>query len=63
MVVNEREEGLISLSAPVRDHTQKVIAALTSSFSRISSGVARPVEVDGTDTRQNSEPAQCRTRT
>jgi IclR family pca regulon transcriptional regulator len=33
MVINEREEGLISLSAPVRDHSQQVVAALASSTS------------------------------
>lgn len=33
MVVNEREEGLISLSAPVRDHHGQVVAAVASSTS------------------------------
>ncbi|GHE88276.1 IclR family transcriptional regulator [Amycolatopsis deserti] len=33
LVVNEREEGLISLSAPVRDHHGRVIAAVASSTS------------------------------
>jgi IclR family pca regulon transcriptional regulator len=33
MVVSEREEGLISLAAPVRDHTGEVVAALASSTS------------------------------
>lgn len=33
MVVSEREEGLISLSAPVRDHHGQVIAAVASSTS------------------------------
>lgn len=33
MVINEREEGLISLSAPIRDHSTGVVAALASSTS------------------------------
>jgi IclR family pca regulon transcriptional regulator len=33
LVVNEREEGLISTSAPIRDHTGQVIAAVASSTS------------------------------
>lgn len=33
MVVSEREEGLISLSAPVRDHNDRVIAGVASSTS------------------------------
>lgn len=33
VVVSEREEGLISLSAPVRDRTGRVVAALASSTS------------------------------
>jgi IclR family pca regulon transcriptional regulator len=33
MVINEREEGLISLSAPIRDHNHRVVAALASSTS------------------------------
>lgn len=33
MVINEREEGLLSLSAPVHDHQGKVIAAVASSTS------------------------------
>lgn len=33
MVISEREEGLISLSAPVRDHTDRIIAAVASSTS------------------------------
>lgn len=33
MVINEREEGLISLSAPIRDHNERVIAAVASSTS------------------------------
>ncbi|WP_116045928.1 IclR family transcriptional regulator domain-containing protein [Amycolatopsis palatopharyngis] len=33
MVINEREEGLISLSAPIRDHEERVIAAVASSTS------------------------------
>lgn len=33
MVVSEREEGLISLAAPVRDQTGQVVAALASSTS------------------------------
>lgn len=33
MVVSEREEGLISLSAPIRDHHGHVIAAVASSTS------------------------------
>ena len=33
MVVNEREEGLISLSATVRDHHGQVVAAVASSTS------------------------------
>jgi IclR family pca regulon transcriptional regulator len=42
MVVNEREEGLISLSAPIRDHDERVIAALASSTS---TGRATPEEM------------------
>lgn len=33
MVVDEREEGLISVSAPIRDHNGQVIAALATSTS------------------------------
>lgn len=33
MVVSEREEGLISLSVPVRDHSNQIIAAVASSAS------------------------------
>ncbi|MFF5988471.1 IclR family transcriptional regulator domain-containing protein [Prauserella flavalba] len=33
MVMNEREEGLLSLSAPVRDHHGTVVAAVASSTS------------------------------
>lgn len=33
MVINEREEGLVSLSAPIRDHDGRVIAAIASSTS------------------------------
>lgn len=33
MVISEREEGLISLSAPIRDHSDQVIAAVASSTS------------------------------
>lgn len=33
MVVNEREEGLISMSAPIRDHLGNVIAAIACSSS------------------------------
>lgn len=53
MVVNEREEGLISLSAPVRDHTRKVIAALASSTS---TGRATPEEM-----RENVVPVLVKT--
>lgn len=33
MVINEREEGLISLAAPIRDHDERVVAAVASSTS------------------------------
>ncbi len=33
MVISEREEGLIALSAPIRDHSNQVVAAVTSSTS------------------------------
>ncbi|WP_031464444.1 IclR family transcriptional regulator domain-containing protein [Sciscionella sediminilitoris] len=33
MVIDEREVGLISLSAPIRDHRRRVVAALASSTS------------------------------
>lgn len=33
MVISEREEGLIALSAPIRDHAGQVVAAVTSSSS------------------------------
>lgn len=33
MVISEREEGLIALSAPIRDHAGHVVAAVTSSTS------------------------------
>lgn len=33
MVISEREEGLISLSAPIRDHRDRVVAAVASSTS------------------------------
>lgn len=42
MVINEREEGLLSLSAPVRDHHGQVIAAVASSTS---TGRATPEEM------------------
>ena len=33
LVISEREEGLISLSAPIRDHNERVIAGVASSTS------------------------------
>jgi IclR family pca regulon transcriptional regulator len=42
MVMSEREEGLLSLSAPIRDHDHHVVAAICSSTS---TGRATPEEV------------------